>query len=154
MPVEKGIALLCGMEIVSVPLPSGDIAADLKIWADTAKDAIKNYDGLYIHIKGPDEPAHDGDFAKKKEIIAQIDEHFFAPLLSAINKEDYVICVTADHSTVCKVKAHTADPVPLLIYAAGNTDATASFSETAAQNGSLGELLGRELIYKLAQLAR
>jgi len=154
MPVEKGIALLCGLDIVDVPLPSGDLAKEMYSWADIACEKIKDFGGLYIHIKGPDEPAHDGDFRKKKEIVEIIDKHFFGTLLSRIKKEDYVIAVTADHSTVCKVKAHTADPVPLLIYASGLKDPTQSFGESQAKSGKLGELLGRELIYKLSDLAK
>ena len=71
-----------------------------------------------------------------------------------INKEDFVICITADHSTVCKVKAHTSDPVPLLIFAPNFKDSTESFGESQAKRGSLGRFLGRELIYKLVELAK
>jgi len=154
MPVEKGIALLCGMDVVDVPLPSKDFEKDYNLWADKACQNIKEFDGLYIHIKGPDEPAHDGDCLKKKEIIEFIDKFFFAKLLSLIKKEDFIICVTADHSTVCKIKAHTADPVPLLVYAKDLKDTTEEFAESKAKEGSLGELMGRELIYKLAELAK
>jgi len=154
MPVEKGIALLCGMKVVDIPLPSGDLEEDYTLWADKAHRKIQEFEGLYIHIKGPDEPAHDGDFLKKKEIVELIDKFFFGKLLSLINKEDYIICVTADHSTVCKVKAHTADPVPLLVYAAGLKDNTDRFTEAEAKKGSLGRLLGREVIYKLANLSK
>jgi len=154
MPVEKGIALLCGMEVVGIPLSSGDLQKDYTFWAKKAQDEIAKFDGLYIHIKGPDEPAHDGDFLKKKEIIEVIDKFFFGSLFSLIKKEDCLICVTADHSTVCKVKAHTADPVPLLIYTSNLRDSTDSFGESQAKKGGLGEFLGRELIYKLAELAK
>ncbi len=154
MPVEKGIALLCGMRIVDVPLASGNLKEDYELWAKLACQNIKEFDGLYIHIKGPDEPAHDGNFLKKKEIIELIDKHFFGTLLSKIKKEDFIICVTADHSTVCKVKAHTSDPVPLLIYLQNFKDSTQNFGESQAKGGLLGELLGREVIYKLVELTK
>ncbi len=153
MPVEKGIALLCGMKVVDVPLPSGDLAKDYLLWAQLASENIKKFGGLYIHIKGPDEPAHDGDFRKKKEIIEAIDKHFFGNLLKFVKKEDFVIAVTGDHSTVCKVKAHTDDPVPLLIYNGNVKDETVSFGESEAKKGKLGYILGRQLIYKLVDLA-
>jgi len=154
MPVEKGIALLCGMRVVDVPFPSGDLSKDYISWAKLAKEKIEEFEGLYIHIKGPDEPAHDGDFVKKKKIIELIDKFFFATLLGSINKESYVICITADHSTVCKLKAHTADPVPLLIYREGFKDKTLSFKENEARKGTLGKLLGKQLIYKLVELSK
>jgi 2,3-bisphosphoglycerate-independent phosphoglycerate mutase len=155
MPVEKGIALLCGIEIVEVPSSTGHLDIDYPIWAKLALESIKKYDGLYIHIKGPDEPAHDGDFLKKKEIIEAIDHYFFSPLLKKLQLKETVIAVTADHSTVCKVKAHTADPVPLLIWSAGITsDGSPDFSEKTASSGSLGKLEGKDLLRLLVNFAQ
>ncbi len=155
MPVEKGIALLTGMEIVEVPLPSGDLAVDYSIWAEIALKKISEFDGLYIHIKGPDEPAHDGDFLKKKEIIEAIDKHFFTPLLKKLNFKDAIIAVTADHSTVCKIRSHSADPVPLLIAGSGVvSDDSRDFSEKTARGGSLGEIRGFELLPLLIKFAK
>ncbi|MFH1578346.1 MAG: alkaline phosphatase family protein [Candidatus Omnitrophota bacterium] len=155
MPVEKGIALLTGIKVVSVPLPSGDLELDYSAWAKLALKKISAFDGLYIHIKGPDEPAHDGDFLKKKEIIEVIDKFFFAPLLKELNLEDTIIAVTADHSTVCKISAHSADPVPLLISGGGITaDSVLNFSEQTAGHGSLGEMRGFKLLPLLIELAK
>jgi len=155
MPVEKGIALLTGMEIIDVPSSTGHLDVDYPVWAKVAIDSIKKYDGIYVHIKGPDEPAHDGDFQKKKEIIESIDKFFFAKLLPKLDIDNTVIAVTADHSTVCSVKAHTADPVPLLI-SGGNIkpDGSLSFSEKAAKLGSLGELRGQDILPLLINLAK
>jgi 2,3-bisphosphoglycerate-independent phosphoglycerate mutase len=154
MPVEKGIALLCGMKVVDIPLSSGDLMKDYTYWAKKAYEEIDEFDGLYIHIKGPDEPAHDGNFLKKKEIIELIDKYFFGNLIPTVDEGPYIICVTSDHSTVCKVKAHTSDPVPLLIYFNGFKDDTVSFNEIEAKKGRIGELFGKEIIYKLAELSR
>jgi 2,3-bisphosphoglycerate-independent phosphoglycerate mutase len=153
MPVEKGIALLCGMNLIDVPLPSEDLQKDFTLWAKLAQDCIKRFDGLYIHIKGPDEPAHDGNFLKKKKIIELIDRYFFEKLLEGIDKQKYIIAVTGDHSTPCKLKAHSSDPVPVLIYGKGK-DSTLSFGEEEAKKGQLGYFLGRELIYKLVEFAK
>jgi 2,3-bisphosphoglycerate-independent phosphoglycerate mutase len=155
MPVEKGIALLTGIDIIDVPQSSGHLDVDYPIWAKIALGSIQKYDGIYVHIKGPDEPAHDGDFQKKKECIEAIDKYFFSSLLSELDLANTIIAVTADHSTVCAVKAHTADPVPLLI-CGGNIqpDGSMSFSEQAAKLGSIGEILGREILPLLVKLAK
>lgn len=155
MPVEKGIALLTGIDIIDVPQSSGHLDVDYPIWAKIALDSIQKYDGIYVHLKGPDEPAHDGDFQKKKESIEAIDKYFFSSLLAKLDISNTVIAVTADHSTVCAVKAHTADPVPLLI-CGGNIkpDGSMSYSERAARLGSIGELLGNQILPFLVKLAK
>ena len=113
------------------------------------------FDGLYIHIKGPDEPGHDGDYNAKKDNIEAIDKYFFTPLLSRIDLKDVIIAVTADHSTPCSLKAHSADPVPLLVCGSSiEPDGGMGFSEKSARLGSLGEILGRELLGKLVAFSR
>jgi len=155
MPVEKGIALLTGMDIIDVPASSGHLDVDYPVWAKVALDSIAHYDGLYIHIKGPDEPAHDGNARKKKEIIEAIDKFFFGSLLPKLDIKNTIIAVTADHSTVCAIKAHSADPVPLLVSGGSvKPDGTLGFSEKAARLGSIGELKGREIMPLLVTAAR
>jgi len=155
MPVEKGIALLTGIEIIDVPQSSGHLDVDYPIWAKIALEALPKYDGIYVHIKGPDEPAHDGDFQKKKESIEAIDKYFFTSLLSKLDLANTIIAITADHSTVCSVKAHTADPVPLLVCGGKiSPDGSMSFSEKAARLGSLKEMLGAEILPFLVNLAK
>ena len=155
MPVEKGIALLTGIEIIDIPASTGHLDVDYPIWAKVALETMKKYDGIYIHIKGPDEPAHDGDFMLKKTIIEAIDKYFFANLLPKLDMAHTIIAVTADHSTVCAVKAHSSDPVPLLVCGGSITpDGSMSFSEKAARLGSLGELLGRDIMPFLVKSAK
>jgi 2,3-bisphosphoglycerate-independent phosphoglycerate mutase len=155
MPVEKGIALLTGMEIIEVPDSTGHLDVDYPVWAKVALGSIKKFGGIYVHIKGPDEPAHDGDFNKKKEIIEAIDKYFFTDLLAQIDIGNTVIAVTADHSTVCAMKAHSADPVPLLVSGgAVGPDGSMGFSEKAAKLGSIGAILGREIMPLLVKTAQ
>ncbi len=155
MHVEKGIALLTGMEIIEVPESTGHLDVDYPVWAKIALDALKKYDGIYVHIKGPDEPAHDGDFKLKKDIVEAIDKFFFTPLLANLDIQNTVIAVTADHSTVCAIKAHSADPVPLLL--SGDSikpDGSMSFSEKTAKLGSIGELTGQQIMPLLVRSAK
>ncbi|MCM8781057.1 MAG: alkaline phosphatase family protein [Candidatus Omnitrophica bacterium] len=155
MPVERGIALLTGMTMIDVPSSTGHLDVDYPVWAKIALESIKKYDGVYVHIKGPDEPAHDGDFQKKKEIIELIDRFFFANLLSQLDMKEVVLTVTSDHSTVCAIKAHSQDPVPILL-CGGNIkpDGSLSFSEKAAKLGSLGEIEGRQIMSLLVKSAK
>jgi 2,3-bisphosphoglycerate-independent phosphoglycerate mutase len=151
MPVERGIALLLGMDAVSVPrIRTDDQYAE---WAQLAAEALPEFQALYIHLKGPDVPAHDGDAQLKKKVIADIDRAFFGELLPKLDLRDTVIAVTADHSTSCVRAAHTADPVPLLISGGPVTpDGSRSYGEREAAQGSLGHLRGVDILPQLVHL--
>jgi 2,3-bisphosphoglycerate-independent phosphoglycerate mutase len=154
MPVELGIARLMGMGVVEAPtgIPP---AEQYEAWAKLALEAIDGFDGLYIHIKGPDVPAHDGDYEGKIASIEDIDRFFFAGLLSDLDLARAIVAVTADHSTSCARKAHTDGPVPLVV-CGGNvsSDAVESFGETASRRGAIGHLLGPQIMPRLVDLAR
>lgn len=152
MPVERGIALMLGMGEVTAPSPS-DPAQRYAAWAALAGEALQGYDALYVHIKGPDVPAHDGRAEEKLSIIEDIDEAFFAELLPLIPTNRTLLAVTADHATSCARKAHTDDPVPLVVAGPGvSSDATATFGERAAARGALGTLQGIEILPALMDL--
>lgn len=156
MPVERGIALLCGMREVKLPEPTGNLKHDYTVRAQIAAEAMASgIDVLYIHIKGPDEPGHDGKPDKKREIIEMIDRYFFSTLLPNVDLSEDLVVVTADHSTPCSLKAHSDDPVPLLIAGPNlKADGLKHFSEKACRKGSLGTMNGPELMPKLMRLAR
>ena len=151
MPVERGIALMLGMSPVDVPrLTHDDRYAE---WATHAAGALDSYQALYIHLKGPDVPAHDGRAEDKKKIIETIDRAFFGEVLPGLDMKDTVVAVTADHSTSCVRAAHTADPVPLLVSGSGiGPDGSRSFGEREAAAGSMGLIRGVEIVPTLVQL--
>jgi 2,3-bisphosphoglycerate-independent phosphoglycerate mutase len=155
MPVERGIALLCGMEEVPLPQSTGDLKADYSLRAEKTLEALESLDGVYIHIKGPDEPGHDGRAKEKMRIVELIDEFYFGKLLAKLNLEETLIVVTADHATPCVIKAHTDDPVPLLISGGGVlADEVDVFSEKACRKGRLGIINGSELMPLLIKLLK
>jgi 2,3-bisphosphoglycerate-independent phosphoglycerate mutase len=153
MPVERGIALLLGMEPVEAPrlIADGEYAQ----WAALAAEALGGFDALYVHLKGPDVPAHDGRAEDKREVIETIDRAFFGEVLPLLDLGRTVIAVTADHSTSCVRKAHTAEPVPLIVCGGPvRPDATGGFGERAASGGSLGQLRGVDVLPRLIEVLR
>jgi 2,3-bisphosphoglycerate-independent phosphoglycerate mutase len=134
------------METVDAPrLDNSD--ASFAAWAALAADALEGFDALYVHIKGPDIPAHDGRAVDKRDVISAIDRAFFGEVLQRIDLRDTMVAVTADHSTSCVRKAHTDDPVPLVV-AGGrvSADGSPSYGESAAAKGSFGTLMGPEIL--------
>lgn len=159
MPVERGISIALGMHPVDVPRLDtagfGQAAEErYAAWAQLAAEASGDLQALYIHIKGPDVPAHDGRAEDKRDVITAIDRAFFGELLPRIGPGT-VMAVTADHATSCVRKAHTADPVPLVVSGGPvRPDGTTTFGERSCADGSLGELLGPQILPRLSALVR
>lgn len=153
MPVEIGIARVTGMEPILITSPGTDPEAYAQLGERTL-EALEGYDALYVHIKGPDVPAHDGRALDKRDVIAAIDEGYFGALLPGIGPR-VVLAVTADHSTSCVRKAHTADPVPLVVCGGPlSGDGTRAYSEVDAASGALGRLKGTDVLPMLVDIAR
>ena len=151
MPVERGIAILLGMDPVDAPRlhTEGDYAA----WARLAVEALEGYDALYVHIKGPDVPAHDGRAEDKRDVISVIDRAFFGELLPGLDLGRTVIAVTADHATSCVRMAHTAEPVPLVVSGGPVvSDGSRAYGERACASGSLRLLRGVDLVGRMVRL--
>lgn len=153
MPVEKGIARLLGMEVAEVSPPTGDPAHDYSERLEATLKLLEKVDVVYVHLKGPDEPGHDGDKQRKVRCIEAIDRYFIKPLLDRVDLEKVAIIVTADHATPPEVKAHTAEPVPLMVAYAGlkRRDGIERFTEYECfTRGSIGVLShGYEVLRKV-----
>jgi 2,3-bisphosphoglycerate-independent phosphoglycerate mutase len=142
MPVEVGISKILGM----TSFQAGDMN-DYRTKARMAANKISEFDGMYVHLKGPDEYGHDGDAEGKKNIIEIIDQDFFGTLLGGVDLRNIVIIISGDHSTPCIKKAHTDDPVPLLFSGANvQRDDSPRFTEYYGSKGSKGLLMGNMVI--------
>ena len=130
MPVEIGIARAASMRIYSVSPPSGDIARDMPERLEATLRALRDGAGfVYVHLKGPDEPGHDGDFERKKKAIELIDKHFIQPLLDEIDLGETAVLVTSDHATPWSLRSHSGDPVPWMLAYSGLGEGLPGFNE-------------------------
>lgn len=157
MPVERGIARLLKMDIVEVPPPTPDKEKDYKIMLEATLEGLRRADIVYVHLKGPDEPGHDGSIEDKVKAIELIDKYFVAPLLERINLRETALLVTADHATPPRVKAHTDDPVPVLFVREGvDADEVRVFTEReCSEKGSLRVIEhGYELLPRILELLK
>jgi 2,3-bisphosphoglycerate-independent phosphoglycerate mutase len=156
MHAERGIAQLAGMDSMLLPQPSSSLKKDCEARVKVLLDVLPEHDCFYIHLKGPDEPGHDGNCTLKTQIISAIDKYFFGPLLRQISLEENLICITADHATPCSLKVHSDTPVPVLISGDKVDDGkTCKFSEKECANGSLGIIdRGCELMPKLMKILK
>jgi 2,3-bisphosphoglycerate-independent phosphoglycerate mutase len=156
MHAENGIARLAGMHTSLLPSPTGNLKNDCELRVKRLVELLPEYDCFYIHLKGPDEPGHDGNCHRKTNVISAIDKHFFGNLLKEIMLEECMICVTSDHATPCALKVHSDTPVALLISNHEESSGKAvKFSEKECAHGSLGVLeRGWELMPKLMKMLK
>jgi 2,3-bisphosphoglycerate-independent phosphoglycerate mutase len=136
--VMKATCLLAGFNAITVP--ELKFQPSLKFIFDSIDAALAEYDFVYAHIKGPDEPAHDGDFHKKREMIEEIDRK-----LERFKNFKGILVVTCDHITSCKTRKHEFGPVPVLVYGLGKGKSKA-FNEMEAEKGKLGLITGKKLM--------
>ena len=142
MPVEIGIS-----KILKMKTYDAGGRTDYEEKAKVAAKAMDEQNAVYVHLKGPDEFGHDGDAQGKMENIEEIDKRFFGTLLDNIDSSKVAVIVSADHSTPCINKGHSADPVPLLISGDMVTnDDTQRFTETEAKKGRIGLIDGAQVI--------
>jgi len=142
MPVEIGIS-----KILKMKTYDAGGRTDYEEKAKVAAKAMDEQNAVYVHLKGPDEFGHDGDAQGKMENIEEIDKRFFGTLLDNIDSSKVAVIVSADHSTPCINKGHSADPVPLLISGDMITnDNTQRFTETEAKKGRIGLIDGAQVI--------
>ena len=119
MPVERGIARLFGLADRFVGPMGADRDRALEERARVTREALASSPFVYVHLKGPDEPGHDGDAERKRDVIEALDRAFFGPFLAGLDPADIRIAVTADHATPAALRGHSDDPVPLLLWGAG-----------------------------------
>jgi len=151
MPVERGIARVLGLEDRFVGPMGPDRDAGYRERARIARELLEGFPFVYVHLKGPDEPGHDGNARAKQQIIEEIDRFFFGPFLEGLDLTRVRVGVTADHATPAIHKGHTDDPVPFLLVGAGVPPSSREvvFGEPAAANGALGTLRGSDVLPRL-----
>mgnify|MGYP001587398204 CR=1 FL=1 len=158
MPLELGIIRAFGMKSSSFIYPSMDSIDSYEHLEKVLHLAIKNaiimlrtyassVDYFYIHFKETDIPGHDNKPREKVKLIEILDREFFSFLKEFLAEHPARVLVTADHTTSCRTKSHTAHPVPVLFYDSSSLkNCGRRFIE---RDGLMGEMImGRKLLEK------
>ena len=152
----KGIAVGAGMEVYRVPGATGSIDTNYEGKAAAAAKALleDGCDFVYVHVEAPDEMGHQGLVPEKVRSIEDLDSRLISPLKKALDDsgEDYRMLILPDHPTPIRLRTHTGDPVPYLLFdSAKQEKKLARFTEEeAAQTGNFqpqGFRLLDQLIY-------
>jgi 2,3-bisphosphoglycerate-independent phosphoglycerate mutase len=146
----KGVGAFLGMEIIDVPgataLPNTDVEAKF----NHAIDKLKDFDFVFVHVKAADSLGEDGNAEGKRDFITKCDKA--VPILFKA-PDDVLLVVTADHTTPCEMKAHAADPVPILFHNASvRVDQVEVFNERACAQGGMGHIVGMDVMPQVQNL--
>ena len=150
----KGIAVGAVMDNANVEGANGGLHTNYEGKAAAAVKALTEdgYDFAYVHLEAPDEMGHQGSVERKVQAIEYLDERIIGPIASALEKAgtDYRMLVLPDHPTPIRVRTHTADSVPYMLYDSTQPQAhTWDYNEKEAAESGTFVAHGYEMIDKL-----
>ncbi len=150
----KGIAVGAGMRVINVPGANGTLHTNYEGKARAALDVLlkDDYDFVYIHVEAPDEMGHQGSVENKIKAIEYLDERIIKPVVEGMEAsgKDFRMLIMPDHPTPIRLRTHTADPVPYLLYDSRvNINNSYSFNEIDAICSGNVILKGYTVIDKL-----
>ena len=152
----KGIAVGAGMEVCQVEGATGSIDTNYEGKAQAAIDSLleKGCDFAYIHVEAPDEMGHQGELDHKILAIEDLDRRLIAPIRKAMEEagEDYRMLVLPDHPTPLRIRTHSAEPVPYVLYdSTRERRSSRRYTEAEAMAAGIFEPQGYKLLEKLLQ---
>lgn len=147
----KGIAAGAGMHNIIVEGANGGLNTNYSGKAEAAVKALTEdgFDFVYVHIEAPDEMGHQGSVERKIQAIENIDEKIIGPVNRALDAEGtaYRMLILPDHPTPIRVRTHTSDPVPYLLYDSTKAmDGMDTYSEKTGRETGIFEKEGYHLI--------
>ena len=134
----KGIAIGAGMGVAHVEGANGGLHTNYAGKTQAALDALlqDGYDFAYIHLEAPDEMGHQGSAERKVQAIEYLDGKVVAPLHKALDEAgaSYRMLILPDHPTPVRVRTHTSDSVPYMLYDSEHElDKTWNYNEKEAE---------------------
>ncbi len=136
----RGIGVYAGLEIIKVSGATGYVDTNYGGKAKAALEALQRTDFVYLHVEAADESSHSGILEYKIRAIEDFDAKIVGPIMEGISKfGEYRILCISDHPTPLRIKTHSCDPVPFVIYDGENGPESnvAGFDEDSARASGL-----------------
>ncbi len=153
----KGIAVGAGMGVALVEGANGGLHTNYAGKVDAAVKSLleDDYDFTYIHVEAPDEMGHQGSMERKVQAIEYLDEKVIGPVVEKLEAAgvDFRMLVLPDHPTPIRLRTHTSDNVPYMLY-----DSTAkqnnawNYNEKEAQASGNFEPVGHLLMNRFLEI--
>lgn len=163
--IINGLGQSIYMDIIKVKGATGDYSSDYNAKANALIENIRKdeYDFGFLHIKAVDDAGHDKSEKLKLEFYMKV-EIMIGSIFEGLEKDndEYIVCLTGDHTTPIKSGDHTFEPVPFAITSLGAAlaykgkrkeglgarirDLVERFDEVSCAEGCFGRFSGAEVM--------
>lgn len=115
----KGIGIFAGLYAPEIPGATGNLNTN---YGNKAQKAIEEFQKgknfAYIHVEAPDECSHQGNLKGKIQSVEDIDSKIVKPIYKYLSEcgDDFRIMILPDHRTPIRIRTHSSDPIPFVIY--------------------------------------
>lgn len=155
----KGIAVGADMKVIMVEGANGGLHTNYEGKAKAAVDTLINdgNDFVYVHVEAPDEMGHQGSVERKIKSIENLDSRIIKPIYEGVTGagEEIRMLIMPDHPTPIKIRTHTDEPIPYMLYDSSKTlgeEPHLTYCEKNAMETGLIEENGYKLIEKLLEM--
>lgn len=155
----KGIAVGADMKVISVEGANGGLNTNYEGKADAAVDALINHniEFVYVHVEAPDEMGHQGSVERKIKAIENLDSRIIKRVYEGVTAagEDIRMLIMPDHPTPIKIRTHTDEPIPYMLFDSTKTlgeEPHRTYCEKNAKETGIYEENGYKLIEKLLEV--
>jgi 2,3-bisphosphoglycerate-independent phosphoglycerate mutase len=149
----RGLGLLTDIAVAEVPGATAGYDNDYRGQRDAAIEAFADGCELFIiHVEATDEAGHAGNAAEKVRSLELWDSDILAGLVPALDAMGpWRMLLLPDHATPLRLKTHTTDAVPFLLYDSAVAGPGGEYTERFANSQPIRA--GHELMSELVAVA-
>ncbi len=151
----RGLGVLADIEVIEVEGATGWFDTNYEGKREAALDALGDGADLFvIHVEATDEAGHAGNVEEKVRALENWDRRILADLVDGLDSiGPWRLLLLPDHATPLRLKTHTSDPVPYLLYDRQVAQQGGTYSEAGVADRPVvpgHELLGRLVSVRVA----
>jgi 2,3-bisphosphoglycerate-independent phosphoglycerate mutase len=150
----RGLGVLTGIDVIEVEGATGWYDTNYEGKRDAALHALESGADLFVvHVEATDEAGHAGNLEEKVNALENWDRRILTDLVDGLDAlGPWRMLLLPDHPTPVRLKTHTTDSVPYLLFDSQVDAAGGEYSEPAT--ASCAPLPGNTLMPKLVHSQR